>query len=164
MHYRKLRGTNLNVSEIGLGTWVLGGWLWSGIDEKEAIYTVKEAIDSGINLIDTAPVYGFGKSEEIVGKGIKDFDREKIIIATKAGLEWDEKERIKRNSSRKRILKEIEDSLKRLNIEYIDIYQIHWPDRNTPFKETIETMIELREKGLITVSYTHLTLPTNREV
>jgi len=149
MYYRMLKGTNLKVSEIGLGTWVLGGWLWSGIDEKEAINTVKEAIESGINLIDTAPVYGFGKSEEIVGKGIKGFDREKIIIATKVGLEWDENERIKRNSSRKRILKEIEDSLKRLDIEYIDIYQIHWPDKKTPFKETMETMMELKEKGLI---------------
>ena len=93
-------------------------------------------MEKGINLIDTAPAYGFGKSEEIIGKALKNFgDREKIIIATKAGLEWDENENIMRNSSKKRIFKEIDDSLRRLQLDYIDIYQVHWPDSSVPLKK-----------------------------
>ncbi len=139
------------VSRIGLGTWAIGGWLWGGTDEKYSIRTIHTAFDKGVNLIDTAPVYGFGLSEQIVGKAIKQYgERDKIIIATKTGLEWKEgQKRPYRNSSKARIFKEIDDSLKRLKTDYIDIYQIHWPDPMTPIKETAEAMQTLKDQGKI---------------
>ncbi|MDX9702062.1 MAG: aldo/keto reductase [Candidatus Auribacterota bacterium] len=150
MELRQFGQTNMRVTPIGLGTWVMGGWMWGGADEQDAIDAVKISVDGGVNLIDTAPIYGFGKAEEIVGKALKkNGGREKIILATKFGLEWDEKERIRRNTSRKRLLQEIDDSLRRLQTDYIDIYQVHWPDNNTPAEETMETLMELYEKGVI---------------
>ncbi len=140
---------NLKVSRIALGTWAIGGWMWGGSDEKEAIDTILKAIDLGINIIDTAPVYGFGKSEEIVGKALKmSGKRQDTIIATKVGLEWNNSS-VFRNSSRDRILKEIEDSLKRLQTDYIDIYQVHWPDEKVSIEETASTMQKLYEEGYI---------------
>jgi aryl-alcohol dehydrogenase-like predicted oxidoreductase len=104
----------------------------------------------GVTTIDTAPVYGFGKSEELVGKAIQKYgNRENIQIATKLGLEWDNEKNVRRNSSRERILQELDDSLSRLQTDYIDIYQIHWPDLNTDFAETAETMKELFNSGRI---------------
>ncbi len=138
------------ISRIGLGTWAIGGAMWGGTDEQESINTIHSALDKGITLIDTAPAYGFGKSEELVGKALKAYgDREKIIVATKAGLEWDKNGNIERNSSKERLLKEVDDSLRRLQFDYIDIYQIHWPDTSTPFEETAEVMNTLLEKGKI---------------
>ncbi len=140
---------NLKVSRIALGTWAIGGWMWGGSDEKEAIDTILKAIDLGINIIDTAPVYGFGKSEEIVGKALKmSGKRQDIIIATKVGLEWNNSS-VSRNSSGDRIIREIEDSLKRLQTDYIDIYQVHWPDEKVPIEETASTMQKLYEEGYI---------------
>lgn len=137
-------------TKVGLGTWAIGGSLWGGTDEQESIDTIHTAIDKGITLIDTAPAYGFGRSEEIVGKGLKNYgDREKLIVATKVGLEWDENNNISRNSSKERIFKEIDDSLKRLQLDYIDIYQIHWPDASVPFEETASAMNKLLEQGKI---------------
>lgn len=136
-------------SRICLGTWAIGGWMWGGTDEQESIKTIHAALDQGINIIDTAPVYGFGRSEEIVGKALQQYGkREKIIIATKAGLEWRD-DKIFRNSLPERIQQEIEDSLKRLRTDYIDIYQIHWPDPKTPFAETAKKMLELLKQGKI---------------
>ncbi len=141
---------NKESSRVGLGTWAIGGWLWGGTDEQDSINTIHTAIDKGITLIDTAPAYGQGKSEEIVGKALKSrSDREKLIVATKVGLEWDENNNISRNSSKERIFKEIDDSLKRLQTDYIDIYQIHWPDTGVPFEETAEAMNKLLEQGKI---------------
>jgi aryl-alcohol dehydrogenase-like predicted oxidoreductase len=149
MEFIKIEGTGLEVSRIGLGTWAIGGWLWGGTDERESIKTIHAALDSGINLIDTAPIYGFGVSEEIVGKAISERkSRSSVIIATKAGIEWREG-KIFRNSSRDRIRKELEDSLRRLQTDTIDIYQIHWPDSQVPFDETAEVMRELFEEGKI---------------
>lgn len=148
----KIKSDTLNkeISRIGLGTWAIGGSLWGGTDEKESINTVQSAIDKGITLIDTAPAYGLGKSEEIVGKALKNYgDRDKLIIATKVGLQWDENKNIRRNSSKERIFKEIDDSLKRLQLDYIDIYQVHWPDRSVPFEETAEAMTKLLDQGKI---------------
>lgn len=148
----KIKSETLNkeISRIGLGTWAIGGFLWGGTDEKESINTIHSAIDKGITLIDTAPAYGLGKSEEIVGKALKNYgDRDKLIIATKVGLQWDENKNIKRNSSKERIFKEIDESLKRLQLDYIDIYQIHWPDRSVPFEETAEAMNNLLDQGKI---------------
>jgi aryl-alcohol dehydrogenase-like predicted oxidoreductase len=120
-----------------------------GTDEAESVSTILAALDRGINVIDTAPVYGFGRSEEIVGKAIAEGSlRSKVIIATKVGLEWRDGE-ILRNSSRNRIMREIEDSLRRLRADHIDIYQIHWPDPQTPIEETAEAMHALFKEGKI---------------
>lgn len=137
--------TDLEVTRIALGTWAIGGWMWGGSDDKDSIRTIHAALDKGINLIDTAPVYGFGHSEEIVGKAIKAYGgRENIYISTKTALDW-YKGKVCRNASPKRILKEIDDSLRRLQTEYIDIYFVHWPDPLEEFERTAETMRKLLE-------------------
>jgi aryl-alcohol dehydrogenase-like predicted oxidoreductase len=124
--------------------------MWGGTDEKQSVDTILAALEKGINVIDTAPAYGFGKSEEIVGKALSTFGRrEDIILSTKVGIEWDDNENVVRNASRKRIFKEIDDSLRRLDTDYIDIYFVHWPDPETPFEETAEAMNELFEKRKI---------------
>jgi len=148
MEYIQIANSDLHVSRIGLGTWAIGGWLWGGTDERDSISTIRSAIDQGINLVDTAPVYGFGLAEEIVGKAIQGYEREKIVIATKAGIAWKDG-RVFRDASRERIMQEIEDSLRRLKVEYIDIYQVHWPDPLVPVEETAETMQKLFEGGRI---------------
>lgn len=149
MEFTTISNSDLKASRIGLGTWAIGGWLWGGSDKKQCIKTIYKSFDQGINLIDTAPVYGFGVSEEIVGEAVSQTSlRDELIIATKAGLEWPEK-KVYRNSSKKRILKEIDDSLRRLKTDYIDLYQIHWPDPLVPIEETAETMSGLLRDGKI---------------
>ncbi len=151
MEFTRIDGANIEMSRITLGTWAIGGWMWGGTDEQESIQTIRTALDKGITSIDTAPVYGFGRSEEIVGKALQEHgNREKIVLATKVALEWnDEGNKIRRNSSKERIFKEIDDSLRRLQTDSIDIYQIHWPDHNTPFEETAEAMQKLVDAGKI---------------
>jgi aryl-alcohol dehydrogenase-like predicted oxidoreductase len=145
----RIPGTTLQVSRVGLGTWAMGGWMWGGTDEAESVATIRAAIDHGINLIDTAPVYGFGRSEEIVGRALAEGGlRSRVLIATKAGLAW-EGGKVFRNASRARILQEVEDSLRRLRTDYIDIYQVHWPDPIVPIAETAEAMRDLFERGKI---------------
>ncbi len=114
------------ISRIGLGAWAIGGWCWGDSDDNESIKTIHKAFDLGINIIDTAPVYGFGRSEEVVGRALKEssIDRTKIILATKFGLDWHHGH-LFQNSEPKRIVQELEDSLKRLQTDYIDLYQIH---------------------------------------
>ena len=149
MEYTVISGTEMKVSRIAQGTWAIGGWMWGGTDEKESIRTIHAALDIGINLIDTAPVYGFGVSEEIVGKAIEEKGhREKVFIATKVGLEWHNGS-VSRNSSQRRIRQEVQDSLRRLRTDYIDIYQIHWPDLAVPIEETARAMQGLLQEGLI---------------
>ena len=148
METTRIQGTGIEVSRVGLGTWAIGGWMWGGSNEKESIKTIHTAIDSGITLIDTAPAYGFGRSEEIVGKALKDGLRNRVIIATKVGLDWNGDQPF-RNASRARILAEIDASLKRLRTDYIDIYQVHWPDPETPIEETADAMLELFKQGKI---------------
>lgn len=149
MEYVKISGTDINCSRIGLGCWAIGGWLWGGSDERESVDTILSALGRGINLIDTAAVYGFGRSEEIVGKALAGHgQRDKVVIATKAGLDWTAG-RVYRNSTRSRIVKEVEDSLERLGTDYIDIYQIHWPDFDTPIEEAAEAMNDLYKAGKI---------------
>jgi aryl-alcohol dehydrogenase-like predicted oxidoreductase len=136
-------GTPLEVSRVALGTWAIGGWMWGGTDEAESISTIRAALEHGINVIDTAPAYGFGRSEEIVGKAIAESGlRSRVIIATKTGLEW-EQGKVFRNASRARIMREIEDSLRRLRTDYIDVYQVHWPDPLVTIEETAEAMLTL---------------------
>ncbi|HAM50493.1 MAG TPA: general stress protein [Nitrospiraceae bacterium] len=149
MEFIEVGGTSLRASRICSGTWAIGGWMWGGTDEEESIAAIHSALDRGINIVDTAPVYGFGRSEEIVGKAIAQYGhRERVIIATKVGLEW-RNEKPYRNSSKQRIWKEIGDSLKRLQTDYIDLYQLHWPDPMVPIEETAETMYELYRQGKI---------------
>lgn len=149
MEFTKISGTDIESSRIGLGCWAIGGWLWGGSEERESIDTIISALERGITLIDTAAIYGFGRSEEIVGKAIAEYgNRGKIVLATKAGLDWTSG-KVYRNSTRDRIMKEVEDSLTRLQTDYIDIYQIHWPDYDTPIEETAKAMNELFEKGTI---------------
>lgn len=150
IEYAQLGNSGISVSKVCLGTWAIGGWMWGGSEDDISIRTIQSALDKGINFIDTAPVYGFGHSEEIVGKALKEYGkRDSVVIATKAGLEWDDKGKVFRNSTRQRILKEIEDSLRRLQTDYIDLYQVHWPDPLVPIEETAQTMAELLEAGTI---------------
>src|ERR1700730_3814999 len=149
METSAIAGTSLQVSHVAIGTWAIGGWMWGGTDENESIATIRAALDHGINVIDTAPVYGFGRSEELVGKAIAPGSlRSRVLIATKTGLEW-ENGRVFRNASRTRILREVEDSLRRLRTDYIDIYQVHWPDPSVPIEETAEAMHALLRQGKI---------------
>jgi aryl-alcohol dehydrogenase-like predicted oxidoreductase len=149
MEFVNISGTKLTASRIGLGTWAMGGWMWGGSDEEQSVRTIRAALDKGINLIDTAPVYGFGRSEEIVGRSIAESGkREQVILSTKVGLEWRDGN-VFRNSTRGRILGEIEDSLRRLRTDYIDIYHVHWPDPLVPIEETAETMALLYGQGKI---------------
>jgi aryl-alcohol dehydrogenase-like predicted oxidoreductase len=142
-------GTSLKVSPVAIGTWAIGGWMWGGTDEAESISTIRAAFEHGINIIDTAPVYGFGRSEEIVGKAIAEANlRSRVLIATKVGLEW-QNGKVFRNASRARILQEIEDSLRRLRTDHIDIYQVHWPDPLVAIEETAEAMHTLFKQGKI---------------
>jgi aryl-alcohol dehydrogenase-like predicted oxidoreductase len=144
----KVPGTSLTPSRVGLGTWAIGGWMWGGSDDAESIATIRHALDLGVTLIDTAPVYGFGHSEEIVGRALEGGRRAKAVIATKVALDW-KNERPFRNASAKRIAREIEDSLKRLRTDVIDIYQVHWPDPNTPIEETANALDKLYRDGKI---------------
>jgi aryl-alcohol dehydrogenase-like predicted oxidoreductase len=139
--------TQLKISRVALGTWAMGGWMWGGTDQRESIATIRAALDQGMNLIDTAPVYGFGVSEEIVGEALEGV-RAQAVIATKTGIEWRDG-KVYRNATRARILQEVDDSLRRLRTDYIDIYQVHWPDPKVPVEETAEAMRSLYEAGKI---------------
>ena len=142
-------GTQLRVSRVALGTWAMGGWMWGGTDKREAVATIRAALEQGINLIDTAPVYGFGVSEEIVGQAVAAAGlRAQAVIATKVGLEW-RAGKVYRNATRGRIMREIDESLRRLRTDYIDIYQVHWPDPLVPIEETAEAMRTLHDQGKI---------------
>lgn len=148
MEFVDIPGASIRVSRIALGTWAIGGWMWGGTDENDAIETIQEALDGGINLIDTAPVYGFGRSEEIVGKAIAGGRRWKAVIATKVGLDWTNGKPF-RNASKARIVEEVENSLRRLRTDVIDLYQVHWPDPRTPIAETAEAVAALHRDGKI---------------
>jgi aryl-alcohol dehydrogenase-like predicted oxidoreductase len=149
MEFVEIPQTSIRVSRVALGTWAMGGWMWGGSDETDAIRTIHTALDSGINLIDTAPVYGFGRSEEIVGKALAVGGRRKdTVIATKVGLDWADGKPF-RNASRARIVYEVEQSLRRLQTDVIDLYQVHWPDPNTPIAEVADTMAALHRSGKI---------------
>lgn len=155
---------SMKVSRIAIGTWAIGGWMWGGTEEKTAIQTLLKAFEKGINLVDTAPVYGFGVAEEIVGKALKQWGRKEIRVATKVGLNWDHNHTLYRDSSRKRIHKEVEDSLKRLQVDAIDLYQVHWPDVDTPFAETAATLKELLDQGKIrTIGVSNFSLEQMQE-
>jgi len=140
--------SGLTTSRVGLGTWAIGGWMWGGTDEARSIATIRAAVEQGITLIDTAPVYGFGRSEEIVGKALAGGLRDRVTIATKVGIAWRDGEPY-RDGRRQRIVREIEDSLRRLRTDVIDLYQVHWPDLQTPLEETARALEELLRQGKI---------------
>ncbi|MEK9627718.1 MAG: aldo/keto reductase [Nitrospinota bacterium] len=149
MEFRKLG--DLEVSVIGYGAWGIGGApFWKNEGDKKSIDSIKTSFEQGINFFDTAPVYGFGHSEKLIGEALKPV-REKVILATKCGLRWDKESlsSLRKDASRKSILEEIDQSLKRLNTDYIDLYQVHWPDVETSQQETMETLCEIQEQGKI---------------
>jgi aryl-alcohol dehydrogenase-like predicted oxidoreductase len=148
MEHIKIAGLPFDASRIGLGTWAIGGMMWGGTEESDAISTIHAALDNGINLIDTAPGYGFGRSEELVGKALEGGRRAVAIIATKVGLDWGSGKFL-RNSTPARLRNELEDSLRRLKTDVIDIYQVHWPDTSVPFEETARTLDAFRREGKI---------------
>lgn len=149
MESARIAGTSLEISRVALGTWAIGGWMWGGTDDAQSAATIRAALDLGITLIDTAPAYGFGRAEEIVGKTLHDAGlRSRAVISTKVGLEWRDG-RVFRNASPARIRQEIEDSLRRLRTDYIDIYHLHWPDPLVAIEETAEAMGGLYREGKI---------------
>ncbi|WP_222539282.1 aldo/keto reductase [Pedobacter polysacchareus] len=164
MEYRKLGDSDLKLSVITFGAWAAGGWMWGGTERGEAIDAIKESFDAGVTSIDTAPIYGQGLSEEIVGEAIKYISRDKVQILTKFGMRWNlvkgelamhSKDNsgkaidIYKYAGKESIIKECEDSLKRLGTDYIDLYQIHWPDIITPIQESMEAVSRLIEQGKV---------------
>ena len=164
MEKRKLGKTELAITPVTFGAWAIGGWMWGGADKKDAIEALHTSLDIGITTIDTAPVYGFGRSEEIVGEAIKGKRRDKIQILTKYGLRWDIEDgkfffeskdndgnpiKIYKYASADSIVKECEESLRRLGTDYIDLYQIHWDDPTTPIDETMKAVDKLLKDGKI---------------
>lgn len=164
MEFRKLGETDLAVSAITFGAWAAGGWMWGKTEHKDAVEAIQAAYDLGVTSIDTAPIYGQGTSEEIVGEAIKGIARDKVQILTKFGMRWDlakgdfsfksqknngEPIDIYKYAGKESVIKECEDSLKRLRTDYIDLYQIHWPESTTPIVETFEAVERLIEQGKV---------------
>lgn len=158
MQTRQLGKSKIEASIIGLGTWGMGGWMWGGTDEVAAIAAIHAAIDEGVNFIDTAPAYGLGLSEELVGKAIQGY-RERVVLATKCGLVWhadrgnyfftENGHPVHRYLGANSIRYEVEQSLRRLRTDYIDLYQTHWQDPTTPIAETMSTLLDLKREGKI---------------
>ena len=135
-------------SRVCLGTWAIGGWMWGGADDDASVKTIRAAYDQGVTIYDTAPVYGFGHSEEVVGRAVAPF-RDEVLIATKCGLGWGADERPFRDSRPDSIRREVDAALRRLGTDRIDLYQVHWPDPRVPFAETGAALDEIRQAGKI---------------
>ena len=153
MRYKQFGNTDLRLSELAVGTWAIGGTGWGDVNEKDSIDAILTMVEQGVNLIDTAPSYGRGHSEEVVGKAIASC-RDQVTLLTKCGIRWPEEAKYGssppiRDSSKAAIIKQCEESLTRLNTDHIDIYLIHWPDVNTPFEETVEALNALKQQGKI---------------
>lgn len=165
MELRQLGSSSLEISPIVFGAWAIGGWMWGGTDENDAIAAIHAAIDNGVNMIDTAAIYGMGLSEELVAKAVAD-RRDRVLIATKCGMRWDDPQgrgtdpwpnnkpdgtevTVRKNSKSDSIAYECEQSLKRLGTDVIDLYQIHWPDMSTTVEESIRAMEKLLKDGKI---------------
>lgn len=170
MQYRKIGSSpkagqsGLEISVITFGAWAAGGWMWGGTERSDAVKAIKESYDAGVTSIDTAPIYGQGLSEEIVSEAIKGIPRDKVQILTKFGMRWDlakgdfamhskknngQAIDIYKYAGKESIIKECEDSLQRLGTDYIDLYQIHWPDKTTPIAETMEAVSQLIQQGKV---------------
>lgn len=164
MEYRKLAHTDLSLSVITFGSWAAGGWMWGKADHNAAVEAIKASYELGVTSIDTAPIYGQGESEKVVGEAIKGIPRDKVQILTKYGMRWDLAKgdfafKSKNNqgkdidiykyAGKESVIRECEDSLRRLGTDYIDLYQIHWPDSTTPLSETFEAVERLIEQGKV---------------
>lgn len=164
MELRKLGDSDVMVTPMAFGAWAIGGWMWGGAEEKAAIGAIQAAYNAGITTIDTAPVYGFGKSEELVGRAMKGIRRDNYQVLTKFGMNWQTEEgefffdttdndgrplKMYKWASKKKVIRECEDSLRRLRTDYIDLYQIHWPDATTPIGETFEAVQQLIDQGKV---------------
>jgi aryl-alcohol dehydrogenase-like predicted oxidoreductase len=151
MEYRKLGASKLEVSVVGIGCWAIGGGPkgWGPVDDNESIAAIREGLDLGMTLVDTAPAYGYGHSEEVVGKALAG-RRDRVVLATKCGLVWRETGgRIDCSLRPDSVRKECEASLRRLRVETIDLYQIHRPDPATPLGDTMSALLDLREQGKV---------------
>lgn len=164
MELKTLGTSSVKVTPIAFGAWAIGGWMWGGAEEQAAIKAIKASLDAGITTIDTAPIYGFGKSEELVGQALQGVPRDKYQILTKYGMNWRTNKgeyffdssdnsgkpaKIYKYSGREAVLQECEDSLRRLKTDYIDLLQIHWPDATTPIGETMEAVATLIQQGKV---------------
>jgi aryl-alcohol dehydrogenase-like predicted oxidoreductase len=155
---REIGRSGIRASTVGLGTWAIGGWMWGGTDEAESVAAIRASLDAGVTLVDTAPAYGMGRSEEIVGAAIAG-RRDEVVLATKCGLVWhtdrgrrffDQQDRpVHRYLGPESIAYELEQSLRRLRTDYIDLYITHWQDPTTPIAETMGTLEDLRQAGKI---------------
>lgn len=164
MEFRKIGNFSVELSAITFGAWAIGGWMWGGSEKSDAIKAIQASIDSGVTSIDTAPAYGQGYSEELVGEAISETQRNKVQLLTKYGLRWDRKDGefffnsknnegqsidMYRYAGKDSIIEECEASLRRLKTDYIDLYQIHWSDPTTPIEETMEAILQLQQQGKI---------------
>ncbi|HLZ87358.1 MAG TPA: aldo/keto reductase [Puia sp.] len=164
MEYRQLGESGLSASAITFGAWAIGGWMWGGTERKDAVAAIRASYDEGVTSIDTAAVYGQGLSEEIVGEALQGIPRDRVQIMTKFGMRWDLTKggfafkskdndgrdlEIYKYAGRESIIRECEDSLRRLRTDYIDLYQQHWPDVTTPMAETMEALVELQKAGKV---------------
>lgn len=148
MEYAKLGSSDLNVSRIGFGCWAIGGHGYGAVDDGESTRAIRKALDLGVNFFDTADVYGFGHSEEILSKAL-DSRRHDVVIATKFGVRWDDSGRTFRDCSAKAVMEAIDGSLRRLKVDCIPLYQIHWHDRKTPLAETMEALRRCQVAGKV---------------
>lgn len=155
---RQLGSSGIQASVVGLGTWAIGGWMWGGADDRESVAAIQATVDEGVSLIDTAPAYGIGKSEELVSQALIG-RRDKVVLSTKCGLVWhtqqgnhffDQYDKpVHRYLGADSIVYEVEQSLKRLKTDYIDHYITHWQDPTTPIAETMEALERLKRQGKI---------------
>jgi len=149
MKMKSVSAVDFKFSAVGFGCWATGGGdIWNATDDDNSIDAIRRAVELGVNFFDVAPVYGLGHAAEILGKALGN-DRQQVIIGSKCGLVWDEAGNVTNNLSPESIQQEIDDSLRRLNTDYIDIYQIHWPDPNTPIAETIGALNDIKQAGKI---------------
>lgn len=149
MRYKHVGNAGIDISALAVGTWAIGGQQWGDVNEKDSIDAIRAMIDGGVNLVDTAPIYGNGHSEEVVGKALENGYREKVFLATKFSISNDENGAVINNGSYENAIWECEQSLKRLNTDHIDIYIMHWPDPATPVEVTMKALADLKKSGKI---------------
>jgi hypothetical protein len=164
MTYRQLGNSSIKASTITFGAWAIGGWMWGGADQKEALEAILAGWELGVTSIDTAPIYGQGLSEQIVGEALKSIPRDQVQIFTKCGLRWDlakgqfnlhstdnagKEIDIYRYAGKESIIEECENSLRRMGTDYIDVFQLHWPDPTTPIEESMEALLHLKQQGKV---------------